>query len=155
MMPPRARRQDRADHEEHQRGTAAAASTWTRSQAKRSHCFSRNVAYNTMRLRVGPVPREAELGALAARNPEGRADGVVERRRWRPSRAARPEDMTSSATESWAMTEKTSARQRPLVRATSRHRGGACNSAMRRFDRKRRREVTQLAAVIVCLVAGV
>ena len=63
------------------------------------------------RLRVGPVPRGAERHALVARNPEGRVDGVGERRCWRPSRAARPEDKTSSATESRAMPERTSARR--------------------------------------------
>ena len=46
-------------------------------------------------------------------------------------------------------------RQWPLVRATSRHSGGACNGAIRRFDRKRRREATQLTAVFVCLVVDI
>ena len=46
-------------------------------------------------------------------------------------------------------------RQWRRVRAMSRHSGGAFNGAMRRANRKRLRELTQLAAVVVCLVVGV
>ena len=78
---------------------------------------------------------------MAARNSEGRADGVGERDRWRPSRAARPEDTTSSATESRAMTEKTSARR------------GSSRVCARRQDTAAARATERCAAVIASAAA--
>ena len=83
-------------------------------------------------------------------------------RRWRAALLATfsgsapgGQDQQRNRIAGYAREDERAPRQWPCVRATSRHSDGTCNGAMRRFDRKRRREATQLAAVIVCVVVGV
>ena len=156
-MPPRARRHDRADDEEHQHGAASGREDSNADPGETQSLFleKRCVQYDALQGWASPVRGRA----LCSGGPEPRR---TRGRRWRAAplatvsgSAPRGQDQQRNRNAGYDREDERAPRQRPLVRATSRHSGGACNGAMRCFDRKRRREATQLAAVVVCVVADV
>ena len=157
VMPPRPRRQDRANDEDRQRCAAIGREDSDADPGETQSLFLEK------RCTQCDVPQgwssHARGRAACSGGPEPRR---MRERRWR---AAPFETVLGSAPgeqgqqrnriAGYNREDERAPRRWPRVRATSRHSGGACNSAMRRFDRKRRREATLPAAVVICLVVDV